>query len=242
MRVIVTRPRRQGERTAIRLAELGHEALLLPLTYPVHDPKAARDALARFEGAIAATSAEAIHTLRDIGPLDAADQRRPFFAVGKATAAEASETGFESIHHADGSGMQLADLISDHRALLGGKPLIYLAGLPRAEGFETRLGELGIPFETIECYRMGNIEPEEAELRGLLIDKPADAVLLYSRHTAERFFSLPLIKRHLNILENTRLLCLSEAIATVVPDFLRSNVEIPGMSDEESLLTLLAAA
>jgi uroporphyrinogen-III synthase len=242
MRVIVTRPRRQGERTATRLAELGHEALLLPLTRPVHDLKVARDALAMSQGAIAVTSAEAIHALQAIGPLTSADLSRPLFAVGMATASQAEKAGFRSAYHGDGNGVQLADLISDNPALLGGRSLTYLAGSPRADGFETRLTELGIPFETVECYRMEDIEPDEEELRKLLFDRAADAILLYSRHTTERFFSLPFVESHRPIAAGTRLLCLSEAIAAAVPHFLHSNVEIPATPDEESLLTLLDAA
>jgi len=241
MRVIVTRPTRQGERTAVQLAERGHQALLLPLTHPVPDGNAARNALARSNGAIAVTSAEAIYALFNLGQLAASDLARPLFAVGKATAAEASEAGFRSIFCADGDGTQLADLISDHRGLLQDMPLIYLAGSPRAEGFEARLRELAIEFETIGCYRMDDIEPPEAELRRLFVDGPAAAILFYSRHTAERFFNLPLLRRHPNTLDRTRLVCLSNAVAGAVPDSLRSNVEVPTVPDEESLLTLLDA-
>jgi uroporphyrinogen-III synthase len=243
MRVIVTRPRRQGEWTAIHLAERGHEALLLPLTHPVHDGNAARNALTQSKGAIAVTSAEAIYALSDLGQLAASDLSRPLFIVGKATAAEASEAGFRSIFCADGDGIRLADLISDHNGLLQDMPLIYLAGSPRAESLEARLQELGIRFETVGCYRMDDIEPPpEAELRRLFVDGPATAVLFYSRHTTERFFNLPFLRKHPNVLESTRLVCLSKAIAGAVPDFLRSNVEVSAAPDEESLLTLLDAA
>jgi uroporphyrinogen-III synthase len=242
MRVIVTRPRRQGERTAIQLAERGHEALLLPLTHPVHDGNAARNALVPADGALAVTSAEAIYALCDLGKLPASDLSRPLFTVGKATAAEASEAGFRSIFCANGDGTQLADLISSHKGLLQDMPLIYLAGSPRADGFEARLRELEIKFETVGCYRMDDIEPPEAELRRLFVDGPAAAILFYSRHTTERFFSLPFLRKHPNILESTRLVCLSNAVAGAVPEFLRSNIEVSATPDEESLLTLLDAA
>jgi uroporphyrinogen-III synthase len=242
MRVIVTRPRRQGERTAVQLVERGHEAQLLPLTHPVHDGNAARNALVRSKGAIVVTSAEAIYALCDLGRLAAPDLARPLFAIGKATAAEASEVGFRLIFRANGDGTQLANLISSHKGLLQDIPLIYLAGSPRAEGFEATLQELGIKFETVGCYRMDDIAPPDAELRRLFVDGPAAAILFYSRHTAERFFSLPFLRTHPNILESTRLVCLSNTVAGAVPDFLRSNVEVSATPDEESLLTLLDAA
>jgi uroporphyrinogen-III synthase len=242
MRVIVTRPRRQGKQTAIQLTERGHEGLLLPLTQPVHDGNAARSALAGTEGAIAVTSAEAVYALCDLGQLAASDLGRPLFAVGKATAAEASKAGFRSIFCANGDGTQLADLISSHKGLLQDMPLIYLAGSPRAEGFEARLRELGTKFETVGCYQMDDIEPSKAELLRLFVDGPVAAILFYSRHTAEHFFNLPFLREHPSILESSRLVCLSNAVAGAVPDFLRSNVEVSATPDEESLLALLDAA
>jgi uroporphyrinogen-III synthase len=240
--VIVTRPRRQGERTAVQLAERGHEAQLLPLTHPVHDGNAARNALVRSKGAIVVTSAEAIYALCDLGQLAAPDLARPLFAVGRATAAEASEVGFRSIFCANGDGTQLANLISSHKELHQDMPLIYLAGSARAAGFEARLRELGIKFETVGCYRMDDIAPSDAELRRLFVDEAAAAILFYSGHTTERFFSLQFLRKHPNILESTRLVCLSKAIAGAVPDFLRPNVEVSATPDEESLLTLLDAS
>jgi uroporphyrinogen-III synthase len=191
---------------------------------------------------MAVTSAEAIYALGDLSQLAASDLSRPLFTVGKATAAEASEAGFRTIFCANGDGTQLADLISSHKVLLQDMALIYLAGSPRAEGFEARLRELGIKLETVGCYRMHDIEPDEAELRRLFIDGPAAAILFYSRHTTERFFSLPFLRKHPNTLDRTRLVCLSKAIAGAVPDSLRSNVEVPTVPDEESLLTLLDTA
>jgi uroporphyrinogen-III synthase len=239
MRVIVTRPRRQGDRTTLLLAERGHEALQLPLTRPVHDGTAARHALAKSDGAIALTSAEAIHALGDRSLWDLVDLSRPLFTVGKATAAEASEAGFETVLCSDGDGARLADLIVSRRHLLQDKPLTYLAGFPRSEGFETRLQELGVAYRTVDCYRMDDVQPLEPDLQRLLADEPAAAMLFYSRHTAERFFSLPFVLEHLHLLANTRILCFSNTIAGAVPDVLRSNVAVPAEQDEESLLALL---
>ena len=57
----------RGERTAERLRHMGHEPVLLPLSRPVHDRKAAIEGLARSNGPIAITSAEAVRALSSIG-------------------------------------------------------------------------------------------------------------------------------------------------------------------------------
>lgn len=113
-----------------RLARMGHEALLLPLAEPFHLLEEARRALEETEGAIALTSAEAVRVLAVLGADLKPHLARPIFTVGKATAAEAAELGFEVVAMSDGGGTELASVIADHRPSLGNSPLLYLAGLP----------------------------------------------------------------------------------------------------------------
>ncbi|MEZ2223019.1 uroporphyrinogen-III synthase [Rhizobium sp. RCC_161_2] len=240
MRVVVTRPQHSGERTVQRLTEMGHEALLLPLSEPVHDAEAASRGLSETQDAIAVTSAEAIRALVALDQNLSPHLSRPLFAVGKATAKEARSVGFTHVLASEGSGIELAELIARNQTSTQ-QPLLYLAGLPRAAGFETRLSELNIPLRTVECYHMLDITPDDAILRKFFIDTPADAVLLYSRQTALRFFSLPFLRQHSYTLAPTRFLCLSEAIANAVPALLRIHAEIAAMPDEDSLLALLTA-
>ncbi|AVA23293.1 MULTISPECIES: uroporphyrinogen-III synthase [unclassified Rhizobium] len=242
MRVVVTRPEHSGERTARRLAEMGHEAILLPLTKPVHDAEAALKGLEETSGAIAVTSTEIIRVLEHVKPSLRSIIHRPLFAVGNATAQAAREIGFKSaVGVGGGNGAQLAELISQQSAEFGDLPLLYLAGSPRAAGFEARLAQLGIAFRTVECYRMEDVMPDIGTLARVLVDTPADAILFYSRETARRFFALPFLRVHSDTLAQTRMLCLSGAVAEVVPAALQSLVEIAAVPDEDSLLALLAA-
>lgn len=242
MRVVVTRPRHSGERTARRLAEMGHEALLLPLSAPVHDAAAASHALLETQGAIAVTSAEAIRTLAALGEAIRPHLHRPLFAVGKATAKEATALGFTRVLASEGSGIELAELAAHDAAGIAQPPLLYLAGSPRAAGFETRLVELTIPLRIAECYHMRDVEPDDATLRALFVDARTEAVLLYSRQTALRFFSLSLLRQQPEILAETWFLCLSEAIAEAVPAAFATRTKIAAMPDEDGLLALLTMA
>ncbi|MDE1991332.1 MAG: uroporphyrinogen-III synthase [Rhizobiaceae bacterium] len=240
MRVVVTRPAHQGERTARRLNAMGHEAVLLPLSRPLHDAEAARQALSLTAGAIVATSAEAIRTLAELGELVTPHRARPLFAVGKATAEEAANIGFSRIFVSEGSGGELADMIADSLATIPNAPLLYLTGSPRAAGFETRLAEFAVPLEIVECYRMEDIQPDEGCLRQILFADHVDAILFYSRQTALRFFNLTFTREHPDALSRSRFLCLSDAIGETVPERLRAHIEIAAMPDEDSLLALLA--
>ncbi len=241
MRVVVTRPRHSGERTIGRLTRMGHEALLLPLAEPVHHVEEARTALLETHGAIAVTSAEAIRVLATLGQDLAQQLGRPIFAVGKTTAQEAAGLGFTDITASEGGGTELAALISGRSTNNRDTPLLYLAGHPRAAGFEAGLTGLQLPFRTVECYRMRDIVPEDAALRRLFMDSRADAVLLYSQQTAQRFFSLPFVQENLNLFAGMRFLCLSDAIAAAIPAALHAHVDTAAMPDEDRLLALLVA-
>jgi uroporphyrinogen-III synthase len=240
MRVVVTRPPHSGERTARRLAAMGHEAVLLPLSRPVHDGTATRDALNATTGAIAVTSAEALRVMAGAAGDLQLHHDRPLFAVGKATAQEAAAIGFTAIVTADGGGAELADAVRDHWHAIPRSPLLYLAGSPRAAGFEARLTELAIPFTVAESYRMEEIAQEEAVLRRVFVTERADAVLLYSRQAALRFFRLPVIGRHPAAFEDVRFLCLSAAVAAALPPRWRHCAEIATLPEENGLLALLA--
>ncbi len=235
MRVLVTRPAHSGERTAQRLRELGHEPLLLPLTRPVHDMAAARQALETTAGPVAVTSAEAVRSLEPLGEALSRHLSRHVFAVGETTADEARRLGFRLVTASSGSGRELADLIAADNI----DGLVYLAGNPRAETFEARLKELGRHFSVAECYRMEPLAPNPETVTALLTDNPPDAVLFYSRQTAGNLFNIPQVEPLLLRLPKIRLICLSNTVAEAVPPLLRRALEISPMPDEKSLLSLL---
>ncbi|MGO8005386.1 uroporphyrinogen-III synthase [Rhizobium ruizarguesonis] len=235
MRVLVTRPAHSATRTAQRLRDMGHEPLLMPLRQPLHDSVAALAALATTSGAIAVTSAEAIRVLSALGEKLRPHLARPLFAVGETTAEEARSLGFRSVASSQGNGRDLADLV----ATQGADGLLYLAGWPRAETFEAGLRELGIRFSIAECYRMQPIVPGPAEIEAIFSRSRPEAILFYSRQTAEDFFRVPELRSAVPEHSGIRFLCLSEAVAEAIPTALKKAVTISPMTDEKSLLSLL---
>ncbi|TAY19010.1 uroporphyrinogen-III synthase [Rhizobium leguminosarum] len=235
MRVLVTRPAHSATRTAQRLRDMGHEPLLLPLRQPLHDSAAALAAIATTSGAIAVTSAEAIRVLAALGEQLRPHLARLLFAVGETTAEEARSLGFRSVASSQGNGRDLAALVAAEKP----GTLLYLAGTPRAETFEGRLRELGIHFSVAECYRMQSAVRDPAEIDAIVANGYPDAILFYSRQTAEDFFRLPELRSAMPEHSRIRILCLSEAVAETVPVALKKSVEISPMADEKSLLSLL---
>jgi len=227
MRVLVIRAAPAAARTAAKLTARGHEPVLLPLSRAVHDREAVAAALSEPFSAIAVTSAEAA------GLLGAAARQHadiPVYAVGHASADAARSAGFRRVATAGGDGHDLAGLIL--RETPGA--LLYLAGNPRAPGFENRLGEAGVPFRTVECYRMEPVVPAAEEIERALFSPPPDAVLLHSRESAVRFFALAPER-----FAAARVLCMSRNVAEAVPARLAAAVAVAASPDEESLLALL---
>jgi uroporphyrinogen-III synthase len=236
LRVLVTRPKITAARTAERLQAMGHEPVLLPLSEASHDPQSAIDALREPHALIAVTSAETLRVLADPRIRDRIDLDRPLFAVGEATAAAARAFGFRHVRSGSGGGQELADLIASSAAPVD-LPILYLAGAPRSSAFEDRLQRIGLPVRTREIYRMQPVGYDPAEISARLAIGPVDAVLLYSRETALRFFDLMSLDGQ--TLAAARILCISERTAEAVPARLAHAVVIADRPDEDALLALL---
>ncbi|MBW8299734.1 MAG: uroporphyrinogen-III synthase [Hydrogenophaga sp.] len=241
MRVLVTRPEPAASRTAAELRRRGHEPLLLPLAVAEHDVDILAAALARPHAAIAVTSAEAIRALHALPDLPPEFFDMACFAVGESTASAAWNLGFRSVVAGDNNGTTLARMIAGQTgpAFSPDRPLIYLAGSPRASGFETELAALEVPVEICECYRMRPLAPSSSEIKQVLGTDPVDVILLYSSESARRLFDLPLPKSSQALLAGARILCLSKKIAGVVPEPLRSRTQVAPAPTEASLLSLL---
>jgi uroporphyrinogen-III synthase len=240
LRVLVTRPEEASYRTAKRLETMGHRPIVLPLMRAEHHPDDVLEGLRHPHSAIAITSAEAARVLQSLGQKNYPYLNVPLFAVGEATALAARNAGFTAVEAAEGTASSMIALFGERlRQMTLHHPLLYVAGAPRTATFEAGLTELEIPFLTVQGYAMIAVPVDEAALSAALQAKPVDAVLLYSPATATRFFELPLTRRSWNVLQHTRILCLSENVAHAVPAPLQSVVIVADRPDEDSLFALL---
>ena len=237
MRVLVTRASPSAEKTAAKLAALGHTPVLLPLARAIHDLKATEAAVTKAEGALVITSAEA---LRGLENSPATPLQRRLYAVGEATAKAARAAGFADVRAAEGTGLSLAALIAnDLKANPHIAPLTYLAGSPRSPDLEAILAAESIRMDVIEAYRMDAIEPDKSTLQALL-ENPPQAVLLYSKESALRFFRLPAVLEQPDRFSRTLFICISAKAASAVPRHFSPLIRIAQAPDEASLLKLLA--
>jgi uroporphyrinogen-III synthase len=179
MRVLVTRPMEDSERTAEALRAAGHEPLVVPLfeIQPLaHD-------IPDHVDAFIVTSANALRHAR----LSPEHCNLPIYTVGDATAAAAKQAGFGAIHSARGDSTDLAALLTGK--LKPGTRIGYLAGIPRQDD---AIQALSAQFTllTLETYQTLATEILPEEISAGLASAQIDAVLHFSPRSAQIFADL----------------------------------------------------
>src|SRR5438270_67626 len=146
MRLLLTRPEPDAQRTAGKLRDLGHEVMLEPLlAVAIAEPP-------KFEtvpAAIVVTSRNGVRALNSWPMAEAWRTALPLFAVGKATAGAAKALGFANVRSADGAVEDLADLVSGSHDRRAGS-VLYVAGAARSGDLEGKLRAKGFAGEVIE--------------------------------------------------------------------------------------------
>lgn len=232
-RVLVTRPEPGASRTAARLAELGFEPVVLPLSKIVpREPPPLENA--EFD-IVAASSANAVRHAPE--SLTARLSALPCHVVGGATAAAARTAGFQLVADAVGDAAALARLICGRHA--AGTRVAYLCGRVRTPVLEDALAECGMPVTAIETYDTEIVSYSTDTLRRSLGTKVLDAVLVYSVIGAQAAVELTLRQEVSQIFEKTWFYCLSPRIAEAIPGHDTVHAAEP---TEDSLLELLRSA
>jgi uroporphyrinogen-III synthase len=232
MRVVVTRPESDGKRTAAALRARGHEVLVAPLM----KVQAVDTDLSGQWGGVIITSANAPGAIAGNPEADVL-MTLPLIAVGQRSANAAQQAGFTNVASAGGSVRDLVRTLSardaDKRA-----PLLYLAGEDRAADLVGELTAHGIAAEMRVVYRAVTT-PFPAALTEALKAGAVDAVLHFSRRSAENFVAGAKQARAAEQALAVRHFCLSAQIAEVLAG--AGKVTIARHPDESALIELLQA-
>jgi len=232
MRILVTRPQHDSERTAAALRERGHLVLVAPLLHVQHLPVVPRQTY----GAVIITSANAATAIAD-QPSREALTALPLYAVGRRSADAAHDIGFGDIHIAGGDMKDLVRLIAEHRPDVRA-PLLYLAGEDRSGDLIGDLAVRGIAAELAVVYRAAPV-PFSAELIGALQSGAVDVVLHYSRRSAEQYVTGAKVTGIATQALRLRHICLSGPVATPLIEAGARNVAVAKRPDEQALIALL---
>jgi uroporphyrinogen-III synthase len=232
MRVVVTRPQSDGERTAAVLRARGHEVLVAPLMR-------VESIAANLGGewrAVVVTSANAPIAIMESAARSALI-RLPLFAVGQRSAEAGRQAGFRDVVSADGDARDLVRLIAT-RVTGGGAPLLYLAGEDRAADLLGDLSARGIAAEMRVVYR-GVTVSFPPELTKALEAREVDAVLHFSRRSADNYVAGAKRAGIAGPALAVRHLCLSAQVAEALAE--AGRIAIAARPDEAALIELLQA-
>ena len=235
MRLVVTRPQADSERTAAALRARGHAVLVAPLMRI--EPVAAD--LSGGWGGVIISSANAPSAIAG-NPARAALVQLPLFAVGRRSADAARQAGFANVTSAGGDVRDLVQLIAERHADASA-PLLYLAGEDRAADLVAELVMHGIAAELAVVYRAVTA-PFPPELIAALKGGEIDGVLHYSKRSAENYIAGA---RQAGIIEqalHVRHFCLSRQIGEPLSRAGAGSIAVAKRPDEAALIELLPPA
>lgn len=183
MRLLLTRPEPDAQRTAAALRAKGHDVIVAPLlrVEPVSDVAIAAGPWA----AVLVTSANAALAIASHGRREEL-RGVPVFAVGRRSADAMRRAGFTEVVSADGDVADLARLVAERV-----KPddrLLYLAGEDRSGDLAGDLHARDLMVHIAVVYRAvaaNNLPPEAADA----LADGIDGVLHFSRRTVEAYIN-----------------------------------------------------
>ena len=229
-RVLVSRPLEDAERTAARLAALGHEAVVAPVL--VVAPTGEAPPAGAFD-ALVLTSANAVPPLTALPP-----HRCPvIFAVGRRTAAALADVGFGGVRSADGDAAALATLIAG--TLEAGAALLHVAGRDHKAEPERTLRAAGFRVATWTAYAANPATELPRPAQEALRSRGLAAALHYSRRSAATLVTLAERAGLLPPLAALDHFCLSPDVAEPLRDGGAQRLAIAEHPDEDALLELL---
>jgi uroporphyrinogen-III synthase len=244
VRLLVTRPEPDGERTAQALRACGHAVVLAPLLRTENVDFVLPDQ--RFS-AVVLTSANAARAIAD-HPRRAQLTALTVFTVGRRTAEAARVLGFRDVRSADGDKGDLVDLLradllrtdllrtdllriqSSDRA-----PLLYLAGEDRAGD----LAAAGLPVHTAVVYRALKADHFPPLVAAALARRAIDGVLHFSARSAEAYLDCAVHDAIRNAALAPVHYCLSRQVAAPLSAAGAEAVRIAVRPDEAALLEVV---
>ena len=238
MRVLVTRPEPDGERTAAKLRARGAEVLLAPLLQiePFRDVALGNGPWV----ALAMTSANAVPAITQ-HPRRGELLALPAYVVGQRTAEAARAAGFSDVRSADGGVDDLVRLIAArHRG--GTAPVLYLAGEDRAGDLAGALAPARIEVRSVVVYRAAKVTGLPAPVQTALGAGGLDGVLHFSRRSAEIYLDCARLAGVLDSALTPVHYCLSQQVAAPLAAAGAGKVRVAARPEEAALIELVIAS
>jgi uroporphyrinogen-III synthase len=236
VRLLVTRPEPECERTAALLRGRGHEVLQQALLRiePVADAELGSGpwAAVLFTSANAVRAVAAHSRFSELAGLSA-------YTVGQHTQAAAVAAGFAPVLSADGDVNALVRLI-EVTPPAERRPLLYCAGEDRTGDVAGALRARGIHVETACVYRAAVVADFAPDVRAAFAADAIDAVLHYSARTAAAFVAAATAAGIRDLSIQARHLCLSAQVAAPLAAAGATAIDVAREPNDQALLALIA--
>lgn len=233
LRLLVTRPEPDAQRTAAALRVRGHDVLVMPM---LRVERIDAEFGAGPWAAALMTSANAVRAIaghREFGALRAL----PTLVVGERTRAAAEAAGFTDVASANADAQGLARMVVA-RFSPSQIPLLYLAGEQRTTGLEAALRSHSFNVHTVAVYRTVAATEFSPTIKDALASGEIDGVLHFSRRSAEAFVAAAAAAGVLGNVLTTRHYCLSAQVATALAKK-ADGLEVAAHPSEAALLALV---
>ncbi len=238
MRLLLTRPRPEAERTATALRAMGHE----PVFAPVLEIETIADATIGPGpyAAVLMTSGNAARALADHPHRDRLTTY-DCFAVGPQTAAAARLAGFANVYAGGGDGGDLARLIGEK---IGDRSnsLLYLAGDDRARDMAAELAPYGLRLDIVVVYRANAARNFSSEVTAALKAGELEGVLHYSHRSTAIFVDCVRACGAETAAARLTHFCLSGRASEPLAAINAKSILVAQQMDESAMLALLSAS
>lgn len=232
MRLLLTRPRSEGEALAARLRGLGIETLLEPMLERVprsHPPLDFEDVQC-----VLLTSRGAARALADATP----NRSLLLYAVGDATAEVARGLGFTNVTSAGGDAAALSKLVRG-KAERGKGALLHVRGAHTAGDLAGDLSAAGFMVREAVLYEAQAAAELSTGCADALRSGALNGVLFFSPRSAETFVSLSRMAGLGATAARLVAYCFSDAVAKAAADLGWREVVVSPSPDLEAMIGLL---
>ena len=229
MHILLTRPLKDSHELILRFQKLGHDVSHLPL---IKIEKKDHEELnfSDYKGIIF-TSSNSINFLYT----KSIDKKINCFCVGSATEKNARSNGFLNVYSADGSVLNLKELILQNYNSSDGK-LLYVSGEAVSTNLDEELIAEGYSVKRIVNYITKPIEKIDETFIDKLKLKMPEIVFVYSQNSAISFLNIIKNYQLVDLWMNTNLMCLGEKTSSVLNEIKWKKIFLFNPGEEEFLL------
>ena len=229
MHILLTRPLKDSHELILRFQKLGHDVSHLPL---IKIEKKDHEELnfSDYKGIIF-TSSNSINFLYT----KSIDKKINCFCVGSATEKNARSNGFLNVYSADGSVLNLKELVLQNYNSSDGK-LLYVSGEAVSTNLDEELIAEGYSVKRIVNYITKPIEKIDETFIDKLKLKMPEIVFVYSQNSAISFLNIIKNYQLVDLWMNTNLMCLGEKTSSILNEIKWKKIFIFNPGEEEFLL------